>query len=94
MNQYEESARGARASALLADEMFKETIAELRQGIMDKWRAAPIRDIEGQHSLKLMDKLLSDIVGYIQTVADTGKMAEIQLEKESKVANLRNYGIK
>lgn len=89
MNLYQESERGQRAAALLESEMFLEAVDAVRLGITEAWRSAPIRDAEGMHNLKLMDKLLNDLVGYIKTAADTGKMAEIQLEQESKFQKLR-----
>jgi uncharacterized protein YcaQ len=94
MNAHEEAQRGQRAKELLENDIFKESIVGLRQGILDKWRECPVRDIEGQHQLKLMDKLLGDIEGYIKIIAETGKMAEIQLEQERKVAELRKVGIR
>jgi hypothetical protein len=94
MDVYTESERGNRARDLLANPMFRETINELRTAIADKWRAAPMRDIEGQHELKIMDKLLTDIEAYIKKTADTGKMADIQLERDTKVAELKRHGIR
>ena len=94
MDKYEESQRGYQASQLIDNPIYKECISELRKGIVEKWRTAPIRDSEGLYSLKLMDKLLTDIEGYIKNVAETGKMADIQLEREKNVANLRKVGIR
>ena len=94
MDVYEESERGNRARDLLNNAMFRETIDSLRTAIVDKWRSAPMRDIEGQHELKIMDKLLTDIEAYIKKTADTGKMADIQLERDTKVAELKRHGIR
>jgi ABC-type siderophore export system fused ATPase/permease subunit len=94
VNVYEEDARGRQANELLENSMFREAVDTLRQSLVDKWLASPIRDIEGQHELRLMAKLLGDIEGYIANIAKTGKMAAIQLERESKVAELKKYGIR
>lgn len=94
MEAHEESNRGHEARRILDNPLFREAIDTLREGIIGKWRAAPIRDREGMHELKLMDKLLTDIEGYLRSVLDTGKMADIQLEKERKVAELRKAGIR
>ena len=73
--------------------MFREAMDGIRAGIIEKWRSCPIRDREGQHELKLMDKLLSDIEGYIKQVADSGKMAKITLEREEKLEKLNKAGV-
>jgi hypothetical protein len=94
MNVYEEDARGKQAADLLENSIYREAIDTLRQSLVDKWRSCPIRDKEGQHELKLMDKLVGDIEGYIANIAKTGKMAAIQLEQEQKVQKLRKFGIR
>ena len=94
MDIHKESERGHAAKQLLDNEIYREAIASLRESIVTKRRNAPIRDREGAHELKLMDKLLTDIEGYIKTVADTGKMADIQLEKEKNIAKLKIAGIR
>jgi len=41
-----------------------------------------------------MDVILSNVENYIKQIADTGKMADIQLERERKVAKLKEVGIR
>jgi hypothetical protein len=93
-NVYEEDSRGRQAADLLENSIYREAIDTLRQSLVDKWRSCPIRDKEGQHELKLMDKLVGDIEMYIANIAKTGKMAAIQLEQEQKVEKLRKFGIR
>ena len=81
------------ARELIENEQFKTCFTQIRAGIIEKWRSCPIRDHEGQHELKLMDKLLSEIEGYFKQIIETGKMAEIQLENEKKLVKLRKAGI-
>jgi len=93
VNTHEEAQRGRTAEQLLESPMFREAMDGIRAGIIEKWRSCPIRDREGQHELKLMDKLLSDIEGYIKQVADSGKMAKITLEREEKLEKLNKAGV-
>lgn len=81
--------RGEQARQLLANELYVETFALVRQGIIDKWISAPMRDIEGQHELKLMLKLLDDVTGHIKHVLDTGKMSQIQLQSDSRMSRVK-----
>ena len=94
MDTYTESQRGIEVKALLQNPLFREAFDTLRAGIVDKWRSCPVRDKEGQHELKLMDVILSNVENYIKQIADTGKMADIQLERERKVAKLKEAGIR
>lgn len=94
MTLYEEAQQGYKAKELLENEIYKAAIENIRAGIVDKWRACPIRDRDGAHELKLLDKLLGELEGYIKQVADSGKMAEIQLENEQKIARLKQSGIR
>ena len=94
MNLHEDSQRGHEAKMLLENKLYKEAISGLRENIITSWRNAPVRDRDGMHELKLMDKLLTDIERYIKQIADTGKMADIQLEKDAKLAELKKKGIR
>jgi len=93
LNLYEDAQRAQRAKDLIENEQFKAAFIDIRAGIIEKWRSCPIRDIDGQHELKLMDKLLSEIEGYFKQIIETGKMAEIQLDNEKKLVKVRNAGI-
>lgn len=89
MNIDKELRRGEQARQLLSNELYVETMGMVRQGIIDKWISCPLRDIEGQHELKLMLKLLDNLTGHIKTTLDTGKMAEIQLQSDNRVTRIK-----
>ncbi len=61
----------------------------VRDGIIEKWEAAPIRDIDGQHELKLMLKLLGDLQNNIKNFVDSGKLAKIEIEEDRKVKEFK-----
>lgn len=84
MTTSEELRRGEQARQLLQNELYVDSIEQVKQAIIDKWQQAPLRDREGHHELKLMLKLLGELTGYIQTTMETGKMAQIQLDSERK----------
>ena len=94
MNLNDESQRGHEARSLLENPLYVECVTSLREAIITKWRATPIRDREGAHELKLMDKLLSDIEQYFRTVAETGKIADIQIERDRRMDKLKKAGIR
>lgn len=85
MDSATEIARGEQARQVIENELYKEAFGSVREGIIQAWEAAPQRDIEGQHELKLMLKLLTDVQKNIERVMTTGKMAKIQVEREGLV---------
>ena len=89
MNLTEEVQRGHEAKQLIEHPIFKEAVAAVRAGIINKWADAPLRDRDGAHELKLMLKLLDDVEANIVRVVKTGEMATIQLEREAKVAEFK-----
>lgn len=85
MSTQTELERGHKATMLLENEIYRECVGKLRESIVEAWANSPIRDIDGQHELKLMLKLLDDLQTNIKTIADTGKLAQLQIERESAI---------
>lgn len=83
-----ELSKGLRAKQFIESEIYKDAFHKVRQGILDTWAESPIRDTEGQHELRLMLKLMDDINSNIVSMINTGKMAEKQIEQESKAKEL------
>mgnify|MGYP001598300693 CR=1 FL=1 len=81
-----ESGRGAKANAFLSSEIYRDAVTKLEAGIIESWKSSPVRDVEGQTYLRLMMKVLSDFQAHIKDIAQTGKMASVQLEHERSLA--------
>ena len=86
-------AKGTRAEMLLKSDIYRESVGKVRQGIMEQWATSPIRDVEGQTTLRLMLKLLDDLEQNIVSMANTGKLAKAQLENENKVKEMARRAI-
>lgn len=84
-----EASKGARAEQLLKNPVYVEAVDTIRRRIYEQWESAPIRDREGQHELKLMLKLLGDLEANIKQVAETGRLAQIDIERENRFALFR-----
>lgn len=89
-----ESERGAKASRLLADEIYQDAVSKVEAGILDAWKTSPVRDTEGQTYLRLMMKVLTDLQAHIKEVAETGKLANVQLEHERSMAERAKAAVK
>lgn len=91
VNLIRESERGLKARQLMDNPIYKEAVGVVRQAIFDKWAESPVADRDGQHELRLMLKALDMIVTHIKDVAETGKLADTQIEQEkSRAARLKD----
>jgi hypothetical protein len=76
LNERSAMSRAAKAQALLNDEELTAAFESVRAAIIDRWEAAPIRDRDGAHELKLQLKLLADVRANLQAVVNTGKVIQ------------------
>lgn len=68
--------RAAKAQALLDDPELAAAFDGVREALLTRIEAAPIRDREGVHECKLMLKLLADVRANLVSVVNTGKVIE------------------
>jgi len=83
-NLYREVELGGQAQALLDSSAYQRAVIAIREGIHQKWAAAPIRDVEGQAALKLMLKVLDDLEAHIEQEAQTALLASHQIADEEQ----------
>lgn len=83
MHLNEEASRGEQARLLLDSPIYQESYQLVRDAIIAAWESAPIRDKEGHNELKLMLKLLADVRRNIENTMQTGKLAKVQIERDS-----------
>ena len=76
--------RAQQAKHLLDNPIYQESFKSVRDAIVKAWSDAPIRDVDGQHELKLMLKLLTDLENNIVRVVNDGKIAQIEIERQKK----------
>jgi len=88
MNFEKEKSKGIQAKRLLNDEIFTNSVKRVRQAIDLEWKNSPMRDSEAREWLYTLSKALDMVVNEIQSVADTGKMANEQLSKSIKKKTL------
>jgi len=73
--------RGARVEKLLKDKELIRARDEVARVLHEAWEAAPIRDREGAHELKLMLKALGDVWALLERAVTDGKIALAELEQ-------------
>ena len=75
--------RGHQASEILESAIYKDAIKDIREELVQALLDTPIRDTEGMTHIKMMIMLLEKVDGALKDVMVTGKMAKIQIERES-----------
>lgn len=85
MDAEKELERARIAASLLENEIYKEAVQSVRSAIIDTWASSPVRDIDGQHELRLMLKCLNDVQSHVENVMNTGKMVKIQREEQKSI---------
>jgi hypothetical protein len=77
---------GAEAESLLRHPTFVRAVSNVRQAIHERWESSPISDTQGQHELRLMLKLLTDIQTVLEVAVSDGNEARRELDRlNSKV---------
>lgn len=74
--------RGIKAEKLLADPLVQEAFDAVAKAIHEQWEAAPLRDVAGQHELKLMLKLLGEVKAVFELAVVDGKVAAEDIKRE------------
>lgn len=91
----DESRRGQEAKNVITAPVYSDAMKALKAEIIDKWAACPARDTEGREWLWNHYQTALRFESILQSIMETGKMADITLRQESvveqaahKVANL------
>ena len=89
MGRDKEITKGKNAERILNDKLFKESFTYLRELYLNEWENSPARDKEARESLWVAIKMLGTVEGHLQTIMQTGKLADRQLEELAKASSVR-----
>ena len=89
-NTLNEAVRGNAAQQLLDNEIYKEAITKVHDGILNAMKSAPMGDEKTHNRLVIALQLLAQIERHIEDIANTGKMARLQMEENSLRNKFRN----
>lgn len=73
--------RGEEAERLLNSPVYIEAVTKVREGIISTMQGSSIGDKDLHNKLVIALQLLGGIEKNIKTIADTGKMAKIEIEQ-------------
>lgn len=88
MSLEQDVSKGNKAERILSD--LSPYFDTVEAAILNKWATSPIADLNGQHELRLMIKLLGDVKANLKTAIDTGKLAKVTIERDNLIDKAKN----
>lgn len=80
--QLSEIKRGERAAEVLENELYKEAITKVREGIIQSMASSALGDAETHNRLVIGLQILNQIEKQLKDVMATGKMAALQTDNK------------
>lgn len=90
MTPQEEIKRAEEAKLVVENPMFKGAIQEVRQGIVNSLGNSPMGDEKTHNRLAIALQIVNQIERILEQHIQTGVLAQIQLEDQSKFARRVN----
>jgi len=84
--------RGARAQALLRDELLQEAFAALEKRYTDEWRVTQFRDTDARERLWQAVNIVGKVRDHLTAIVSGGKIAQKQLDDLS-AGRPKRFGI-
>jgi hypothetical protein len=87
-------AKGARAEALLDNELLSEAFADLESSYTSAWRATAIDDVTAREKLFLAINIVGKVRDHLAAIVTNGKLAQAELKEIAQAAERRKrFGI-
>jgi hypothetical protein len=71
--------RGARAEALLNNDLLQEAFARLEQDYIEAWKISPARDTDGRERLWQAVNIVAKVRDHMVNVVNDGKLSQRHL---------------
>ena len=76
--------RGDEAQRILGNPVYQEAVQKVRDGLIQSMAASALGDATTHNRLVIGLQLLTQIEKQLQSVMETGKMAQIQVQDKNK----------
>jgi hypothetical protein len=80
MNIEQRIYNGDRAKEILENEVFQQVFVDIEQELIESWKTAPARDVEGRESIFKYLTMLSKVKAQMVQTFETGKLAALELQ--------------
>ena len=89
-----DSARGARAEALLNDALLTEAFRELESAYTAAWRSTAINDVAGREKLFLAINIVGKVRDHLTKAVSNGRLAQREIKAIADAAeHKKRFGI-
>lgn len=85
--------RAGEARQILDSPMFQAAKTNMEAQLAQVRRSVPISDTDMHTRVILMEQLYANFISYFEQIAQTGRMAEIQLRQEEEKRSMLERGI-
>ena len=92
MTPEEELVRAGKAREILAEPLFKESVSVIREALIEGIRRSAFTEEKLREKLCQRLALLEDLVVQLQTVMETGKLAEETIRQKTISERIRLVG--
>lgn len=89
MTPEKELERGARAKALIENDLLQEAFDLMRDNLIESWKGTKGIDTDGREKAWMMMKVLDEVERYLHNVLQTGKLAEKMIEDAQRQEMLK-----
>lgn len=89
----QEQSRGARAKALLENELLTEAFAQLEAAYVERWRQTHIDDERGREKLFIAVNVVGKVKAHLGTIVANGSVAAKQLDELAAMERRKKFGI-
>jgi len=86
----EESTEGQESKRILESDVFKDSMQALADGYQTEWMNSDMNDVEKRETTFVKLRMLAEFVNELQTVLETGQLADEQIRLENKQGSTVN----
>lgn len=89
-----DAGRGARAKALIENDLLNEAFTELEEAYIAKWRSTAVLDDKGREKLFIAVNVIGKVKEHLALVMANGSVAEAELKRlTDDEARKKRFGI-
>lgn len=84
LSRRRESERGNKARQIIDNPLWDEAWTALESKLMDAWKSSQTGQMERRELIYLQLRAAAEVRGHIETVLETGQLAEMQLNEQQR----------
>jgi len=91
MSLDEEVRLAGKSREVLTNDAFKHAFGEIEQSLLDGIKRCPLKDVDLREKLCLSYTILHQLRDQLQSLIDTGRMAEEEIKQKTLMERAKEY---